>query len=156
MSTAHSLYDTDFYDWTQIQAKILSEGRIQNLDIENLIEEIESMGRGEQRELENRLEVLLMHLLKWRYQPERRSVSWELTIKKQRNRIARHLKKNPSLQSKIEETQADAYEDAVFGTSRKTQLHIKAFPEQCPWTVGEVMDSDFWPDLPKISNSLTA
>jgi len=149
MTVANSLYDTDFYGWTQSQAQALREGKLQHLDIENLIEEIESMGKSEQRELESRLKVLLMHLLKWCFQPERRSVSWELTIKDQRNQIGRHLRKNPSLQSKIEEAQIDAYEDAVFAAANKTQLHIKAFPPLCPWTFEEIMAADFWPEAPQ-------
>jgi len=156
MTVSNRLYDTDFYGWTQSQAQALREGKLQHLDINNLIEEIESMGKSEQRELESRLKVLLMHLLKWCFQPERRSISWELTIKDQRNQIARHLRKNPSLQSKIEEAQADAYEDAIFAAANETKLHIKAFPEQCPWTFEEIMAEDFWPDPPQTSSTPTS
>jgi len=148
-TSANQLYENDFYGWTQRQANALREGKIQELDIENLIEEIESMGKSEQRELRSRLEILLMHLLKWRFQFERRSVSWELSIKEQRSRIEEHLSENPSLQSKIPETYASAYRYATFGASQETQLHIKAFPAQCPWAFEEVMDADFWPDPPE-------
>jgi len=98
------LYDTDFYGWTQQQADALRTGNLAGVDLDNLIEEIESMGRSEKRELESRIEVLLMHLLKWRYQWGLRSRSWQLTIEDQRDRIAKHLRENPSLKSKIEGT----------------------------------------------------
>jgi len=149
MTVATRLYDRDFYGWTQAQAQALREGKLQYLDIENLIEEVESMGKSEQRELESRLEVLLMHLLKWCYQSERRTVSWELTIKEQRLRIEEHLSKNPSLKSKIDATNISSYRYATFGAAKDTRLHISRFPSQCPWTFEEIMAADFWPDPPQ-------
>ena len=98
-------YDTDFYSWTQQQANLLKTGRFLDADLENIIEEIESMGRSEKRELESRLTVLLQHLLKWQYQPERRGKSWELTIRNQRRAIALHLKKVPSLKPNLNDSE---------------------------------------------------
>lgn len=92
-----TLYETDFYAWTQQQAAYLRQGKFELLDLENLSEEIESLGRQEKRELRSHLEVLLAHLLKGHYQPEQRSKSWIYTIREQRRRIERHLKENPSL-----------------------------------------------------------
>ncbi|MDX2256257.1 MAG: DUF29 domain-containing protein [Pseudanabaenaceae cyanobacterium bins.39] len=85
------LYDTDFYAWTLEQSRLLQSGELKGLDIENLVEEIESLGRQERRELENRLGVLIGHLLKWVYQPEKRSKSWQVTIWVQLQQIQRHI-----------------------------------------------------------------
>src|SRR5689334_13690461 len=98
MSTKNAtLYDTDFYAWTAEQAALLRAGRLSEADVENIAEEIESMGRSERRELVNRLTVLFVHLLKWRHQPGLRPRSWALTIEQQRIQLGRHLDHNPSL-----------------------------------------------------------
>jgi len=120
-------------------------GNFASLDLDQLIDEIESMGKSEQRELENRLEVLLMHLLKWQYQPNFRSKSWQLTIKEQRKRIIRHLAKNPSLHNFAAEIYQETYEYAVLAASRETGMDEASFAPQCPWTFGQALDADFWP-----------
>ena len=97
MSAKTTLYDRDFFAWSLEQVKLLRAGKLAEADIEHIAEEIETMGRTEKRELISRLSVLLLHLLKWRYQPERRSPSWEASIRVQRNRLADHLDDNPSL-----------------------------------------------------------
>jgi len=96
-------YESDFYAWTQNQAQILRDRQWQLIDVEHLAEEIEDMGRAEKRKLESRLEVLLMHLLKWQFQDDNRSRSWQLTIKEQRLGLQRHLKQNPSLKTLVPE-----------------------------------------------------
>jgi len=147
MSTATAqLYETDFYGWIQNQADSLRARNLSNIDYDNLIEEIESMGKSQQRALESRLEVLLMHLLKWQFQPALRGASWMFTIKEQRRRLVDHLKKNPSLKSKIPEAQEIAYSYAVFGASRETGMDESSFPPECPWTFERAMSPDFWPD----------
>jgi len=147
MSTASSrLYETDFYGWIQHQAGILRAGNFASLDLDNLIEEIEDMGKNRQRALESRLEILLMHLLKWQYQPKRRGGSWEFTIKEQRKRIASLLRKNPSLSSVLAEAFEEAYGFAVPAAARETGIDESGFPAQCPWTFGQVMEPDFWPE----------
>ncbi len=123
-------YDHDFYAWTQEQAQLLRTGKLQLIDIQHLAEEIEDMGRAEKRELESRLEVLLMHLLKWQFQPSKRSRSWKLTIKEQRLRLQKHLKQNLSLKASIAEVFDDAYQLAVVSAEKETGLDI--FPEICP------------------------
>lgn len=140
------LYDRDFYGWANEQAALLRAGNLTAADIEHIAEEIESMGRGEQQQLENRLAVLLLHLLKWQFQPNLRGNSWRLTVKEQRARIIRHLRKNPSLQSVLNETLADAYSDALIGAERETGLAETAFPAVCPWTFEQIIDQAFWPD----------
>jgi len=139
-------YDFDFYGWTQQQADLIRAGELARLDLDNILEEIESMGRSEQRGLGNRLEVLLAHLLKWKYQPDFRGGSWQFTIEEQRRRIARLLKKNPSLKSELPETLEEAYDDAIRFAAKETGLARSTFPAQCPWAFEEFMDDGFWPD----------
>jgi len=141
-----TLYDRDFYAWANEQAALLRAGLLSAADIEHIAEEIESMGRSEQQQLESRLTVLLLHLLKWRFQPNLRGNSWRLTVKEQRSRITRHLRKNPSLQAVLEETIADAYSDAIIEAERETGLSDSTFPAACPWTFPQIMDGDFWPE----------
>ncbi len=145
MSTL-SLYDKDFYAWTQEQARLIKNKEVDKLDLMHLLEEVESMGVSEVRELESRLEVLLTHLLKWKYQPNLQSKSWQLTIKEQRNRIKRRIKKMPSLQVALPDTFNDSYEDAIYTAARETGLSEKTFPQQCEWTIDEVLSDDFFPN----------
>lgn len=107
-----NLYEQDFYLWTQTIAHQLKENNFNEIDIPNLIEEIESMGRSEKRELKNRLIVLLMHLLKWQYQPEKRSESWRSTISEQRICIETLLEDSPSLQPLLAEVFEDCYQSS--------------------------------------------
>jgi hypothetical protein len=137
-------YEQDFYAWTQEQTLLLRAGQRQLIDIQNLAEEVEDMGRAEKRELESRLEVLLMHLLKWQFQPSLRSRSWQLTIKEQRLRLQRHLKQNPSLKSAIPDLFADVYQLAVLAAERETSLDI--FPDVCPYDFEQVMTEAFLPE----------
>lgn len=141
-----SLYDSDFYAWANEQASLLRAGKLSAADIENIAEEIESMGKTEQRELENRLAILLQHLLKWHYQPERRSKSWAATIKVQRRDLTRHLKRNPSLKANLDETIDDAYGDAMLLAVGETDLPESTFPVACPWPFERIMDAEFWPE----------
>jgi hypothetical protein len=139
-------YDSDFYGWTQEQADLLRAGNLNQLDTQNLLEEIESMGRSERRELESRLEILLSHLLKWKYQAGRRSRSWTLTIIGQRQKVSRCLKESPSLKHKLSESLAGAYSDAIIAAERETQISRNVFPDTCPWTFEQVMDNEFFPE----------
>jgi len=146
MGTASArLYDTDFYGWTQQQADTLRAGNFASLDLDNLIEEIEDMGKRQKQELRSKLTVLLAHLLKWRYQPGFRGSSWQATIKEQRIRITDHMMENPSLQSALPETYEKAYRYAVLAAVKETGMDEAAFPAQCPWTFDQAMDDSFWP-----------
>ncbi|EAQ5873903.1 DUF29 domain-containing protein [Salmonella enterica] len=138
-------YDNDFYGWTQEQADLIRAGRTEDLDLKNLLEEIEAMGRSERRELESRLQVLFMHLLKWQFQSERQGRSWQLTIEEQRLRALKVLSENPSLKSKLSEIIADAYKLAVINAERETNIRRSVFPETCPWTFEQAVDASFWP-----------
>jgi len=150
-TTSARLYETDFYGWIQQQTRVLKAGNFASLDLENLIEEIESMGKSHQRALESRLEVLLLHLLKWQFQPGRVTPSWQYTIKEQRKRIADHLRKNPSLKSRVPEAFETAYSYAIMAAAEETGIEESAFPTQCPWSVEQVLEPDFWPALKTVS-----
>jgi hypothetical protein len=139
-------YEQDFYSWTQEQAKLLRSGQLDCLDIPNLIEEIETMGRSEKRELESRLTVLLLHLLKWKYQEIRRSRSWQLSIDEQRIKFEETLEENPGLKPKLDELLKRAYRLAVIQASRETNLSKNIFPEQCPWELNQLIKEDYYPD----------
>ncbi len=145
MNTA-SIKQQDFFAWTQQQAGLLRAKEFNKIDLEHLIEEIESMGNSELRELESRLTVLLMHLLKWQYQPNLQTRSWVLTIKEQRRRIAKRLQQSPSLKSKLQEVISDAYELARGDAADETGLPESGFPENCPWEYTQFIDMDFWPE----------
>jgi len=139
-------YDADYARWCAEQGALLREGRAEAVDTANLAEEIETLGRSEQRELENRLNVLLVHLLKWRYQPERRSASWRGTIVEQRNRIARRLSESPSLQAYPASILPEEYESARLIAAGETGLNEAVFPVICPFVINEVLDKAFYPD----------
>jgi hypothetical protein len=119
---ANALYESDFYGWTELQANVLANRQVEALDWQNLREEIISLGKQEYRELVSRLTVLVGHLLKWEYQPDKRSRSWFLTIREQRRAIRRHLQGNPSLKSRIPTALSDAFEAGVDLALRDTDL----------------------------------
>jgi ribosomal protein L29 len=138
-------YEQDLVAWANEQARLLRAGRFDQLDLEHLAEEIEDVGKSEQRELANRMAILLAHLLKWQMQPERRGSSWTITIRNQRRAIARALEETPSLKGKL----ADArWWDAVWGDAADLaarEAGLSEFAENCPWTVDEVMDLEWMP-----------
>ncbi len=139
-------YEKDFYSWTQEQAELLKNGRFSDLDIANLIEEVESMGRSEKRELESRLTILLLHLLKWKYQDVRRGRSWQLSIDEQRIQFEETLNENPGLKPQLDEIVKKAYKLAVIKAARETKISKSIFPENCPWTLAQFIEDGFYPD----------
>ena len=145
MPQASRLYDQDFYAWANEQAELLRAGNLSAADIEHIAEEIESMGKTEKRELVSRLTVLLLHLLKWRYQPNLQGPSWRTTIVNQRFDIVDHLDDNPSLKSLLAEAMTRAYRKAIRDAGLETGLPEATFPTTCPWTFEQIMDETFWP-----------
>ena len=139
------LYETDFYAWTQQQSELLKKQAWEHVDIANLIEEIESLWRQERRELRNRLEVLLAHLLKWQYQPDRRGKSWFSTIREQRRKVNKVLQENPSLKPYFSEGIAEAYESAKDLAVRETNLDYENFPETCLYTTEQIL-AEYFPN----------
>jgi hypothetical protein len=117
-----------------------SIGQFEQVDWENVAEEIESLGRSEKRELKSRLEVLLQHLLKWEFQPERRGASWEMTINEQRDRIEDLLADSPSLKPYLETILAEAYRRACRAASLETAIELENFPVECPYSIGQILD----------------
>jgi uncharacterized membrane-anchored protein YjiN (DUF445 family) len=140
-----TLYDQDFYAWTNEQAQLLRSGKLSEADIEHIAEEIETMGKTEKRELVSRLTVLLLHLLKWQYQPNRRGSSWETSIANTRDDLVDHLADNPSLRAQLNTTIAAAYRRAHREAVNETGLEKSIFPSACPWSFEQMMDENFWP-----------
>lgn len=140
-----SLYETDFYAWTQEQASLLRKQCWSQLDLLNLIEEIESLGKQQRQELRNRLSVLIGHLLKWEYQSSNRSRSWLATIRVQRRDTLRLLKDNPSLKPYLEDALAEAYENGRDLAMGETDLPEQTFPVECPYSLTEILDDRFYP-----------
>jgi hypothetical protein len=140
-----SLYDQDFYAWSREQAELLRAGKLVQADLEHIAEEIESMGRTEKRELVSRLTILLLHLLKWRHQPEVRGDSWRLSIANARDEIADLLDDNPSLKAQLASIMASAYRYARRKAAVETGLAEELFPVDCPWAFEQAKDATFWP-----------
>ncbi len=145
MSTIN-LYDIDFYAWTQEQAKLIKNKNFEKLDLTHLLEEIESMGNQNKTELRNRLSILLMHLLKWKYQSELKGKSWFLTIVQQRSDISDLISDNPSLKHFLPELFNKAYQKAVIFASAETGIKKNAFPKESEWTIQQTLDEEFFPN----------
>jgi len=141
-----TLYDRDFYQWTQENAQLLREGRLSEIDLENLIEELEAMGRSEKRAFVSRLAVLIAHLLKWKYQPKIRSQSWQYTIMEQREKVNDLLEDNPSFKQSMDTMFSKAYKGAVLIILKETPLDKSDIPASCPYAFEQIMDNDFLPE----------
>lgn len=136
-----NLYDTDFYAWTHEQYEFIKNNKFDKLDIDNLLDEVEGMAKNVHNELYSRLKVLLMHLLKFKYQPNLRSRSWKLTIKTQRLELKILIKKNPSLKHELNEIIIDAYQSAILKAANETGLDEDIFPQECEWTVDQILNN---------------
>jgi len=143
-----SLYETDFFAWTQAQAELLRHQQWNQLDLPNLIEEIESLGRQQRQELRNRLSILIGDLLKWQYQPQMRTRSWLATIRIQRIDIQDLVVDNPSLQPYLEGTVQQAYSKGVALAVAETNLPFTTFPQDCSYSIEEILSDRFYPGLP--------
>ncbi len=144
--TNSELYEQDFYLWIETTAKQLKEGRFSEVDLANLVEEIESMGRSEKHALQSNLVVLLMHLLKYKYQQEKRSNSWKGTIREHRRRLRITFKDSPSLKPYFQEVFTECYQDARKQASDETGLSLDTFPIDSPFTADECLNQEFLPD----------
>ncbi len=140
-----SNYERDFYQWTCDQADLLRSGRLAALDVEHLVEELESMGARERRELTNRLKVLIAHLLKWQCQPQQRSRSWDATILEQRLSLQDLLDDNPSLRPILDDQLRRAYRLGRLLAIKEADLEETSFPIECPYSVAEVLDEGYYP-----------
>lgn len=141
-----SKYEEDFCEWAALNAIALQEKRFNDVDCKNLIEELRLMGASERRALISSLTQLLLHLLKWQFQPNYRGVSWKVSIIKQRRLTSRILRDNPSLKSKISHYLKEALDDARLSASLETGLNIKTFSTECPYTFEQIMCDEFYPE----------
>ncbi|KAG0190439.1 hypothetical protein DFQ28_002011 [Apophysomyces sp. BC1034] len=141
-------YEKDVVAWANEQAALLRAGTLSALDIEHIAEEIEDVGKSEQRELASRMAALLSHLLKWRYQPALRSMSWRAALKTQRERIEIRLRKTPSLKPMLTDPDwiADMWADARDSATKETGIEYALFPEACPWSMEQALDPTFFPE----------
>ncbi len=148
-------YEKDIVAWANEQARLLRMGHFDKLDIGHIAEEIEDVGKSEQRELANRMALLLAHLLKWQYQPELQGASWRRTINEQRKGINKRLAKSPGLQPVLtdEDWQSEIWVDAVVQAASETGL--ADFPESCPWSLrAEVLQDEWLPGKEKDPHKL--
>lgn len=145
-SDRQTLYRTDYFKWLETTAKQLRDRDLHHLDWENLIEEIEDTGRSERRSLESNLIVVLLDLLKWQYQPQNRSGSWESSIIEHRRRIKKAIQESPSLRPYLESILAESYIEAVKQAKAETGLSIYHFPTDCPYNLIVVIDDSFLPE----------
>jgi hypothetical protein len=145
-------YDTDFYAWTQAQAQALQAKDWPTLDVDHLAEEIADLGSNHRYAIESQLERLLLHLLKWRYDPAREPRRlWRLSIRHARREIAKRLADSPSLRKHPGRYLTTAYRHAREDAADETGLTMATFPEACPWTVAQVLDENFWEEGEAVS-----
>jgi hypothetical protein len=138
-------YHTDFYAWAQAQAAALRAKDWAALDIAHLAEEVDELRKTERRRVRSQLRLILSHLLKWRYQPERRTESWRSTIANGRVLVQEDLDDLPTLAGELDELAAKAYPRARHDAAQETSLPLATFPEACPWAITQVLDAKFWP-----------
>lgn len=139
-------YERDYYAWLGANADLLRRGQLADIDAEHIAEELETMGRREKRELTSRLTVLLVHLLKWQYQPARRSKSWRTTILLQRGDLSELLEESPSLRGDLATLISRAYTRARLLAEGETGLDKTVFPDRCPYSFEDIVNQEFLPD----------
>lgn len=140
-------YETDFYLWTQQQADLLRQGQFNrvDLDLENIAEEIESMGKRDRRSVSSYLQNVLLHLLKWRYQPEGRGASWRMSIRNGRYQVRRLISESPSLKPQLLAILQEEYPLVRENAADESGLPLTTFPEESPFTVEQITEN-YWPD----------
>lgn len=139
-------YNKDFYSWVKITAKLLREKRFDEIDLDNLIDEVETLGRSERKAVKSNLKVLLMHLLKYKYQPEKRFKSWLVTIKEHRQRLQDDLKDSPSLKPYFQENFTETYQQARELAALETDLPLEIFPLESPFVPEQTLDYNYLPE----------
>jgi hypothetical protein len=137
-----SPYDTDYVAWLNEQAQHLRAGRVHALDVENVAEDLEGLMRSQRQQLENRLEVLIRHLLKWDHQPDQRSNRWRATVAEQRGRIRRLLRDSPSLKPWLLDAAREVYPEAVEQAAIETLLEASAFPSSLPYSTEQIFERE--------------
>jgi Domain of unknown function DUF29 len=140
------LYERDFSLWVEQQARLLRQGTLDRLDVVNLVEEIEDLGIGAKKAVKSNLVIVLLHLLKYRFQPRRRSRSWQASIVKHRQRLRDDFRSSPSLRSYARDVLEQAYADARARALAETGLPVQGFPTEPPFTLEQVLDPKYLPD----------
>jgi len=140
------LYDQDLSAWAAHNANLLRAGKFSELDIGHLIEELNDMGKSEKRALESYVQNLLMHLLKWQFQPAKRTTSWRQSIKNSRRSMFKILRDNPSLQPLLTQICQEEYPDALGNAAAETSLPENSFPVQCPYSLTQLQTQDWLPE----------
>jgi Domain of unknown function DUF29 len=138
--------EDDFYAWCFEQAELLRQKRFSEADLPNVIEELESMGREQRSALKSSYRILIVHLLKWQFQPSRRARSWELTIVRERNNIADREEDNRTLRNEAASIVDEVYRRAARQAARETKVPIATFPADCPYTLDQLRDPDWMPE----------
>ncbi len=138
-------YEQDLYAWLTGNAQLLRQGRLSEIDVEHIAEELEDMGKSERRAIESYLGVLILHLLKWHYQPSLRGPRWQQSIDNARDEIDRRLQDSPSLRPRLSELIAARYGNVRKNAMRETGLPLQTFPETCPFSIAQLLDEEFWP-----------
>jgi hypothetical protein len=141
-----SLYERDFHLWLEQQAELLREGRLSELDVANLLEEIESMGRKDKKAIQSNLVIVMAHLLKYQFQADQRSSGWRGSIVEHRRRLRYDLAESPSLRGHAVAAFEEAYADAREQASAEAGLPVETFPERSPYTLEQALDPRFWPE----------
>lgn len=138
-------YDEDFHAWAKLNAELMRQGKLSEVDAEHIAEELENMGKSQKRELVSRVAVLLAHLLKWQFQPDRRSDSWVSTIVTQRTEIMLLLDDSPSLRHDMDSSIEKGYRFARDRAARETGIGKDAIPVSCPYSFEQMVNEEFWP-----------
>jgi hypothetical protein len=145
MNNLAEIYENDFHAWIHAHIELLKAGKNHEIDTAHLIEELEDMGKSNLHELESRFMILIAHLLKWQFQPDKQSSSWLGSIDEQRIRLNRLLKKTPSLKRDISTAIEDAYPDALKLAIKETKLSPTIFPLSCPYSIEQLLNENFYP-----------
>lgn len=139
------LYDRDFALWIAETLQNLEQGSFEQLDLENLMAEIEDMGKSQKHALESNLAIVLLHLLKWQYQPEKRSNSWKFSLREHRQHLQKTFRDSPSLKNYYLQVLAECYQDSRELAADETGLDVMVFPIEIPFTPEQILDSEFLP-----------
>jgi hypothetical protein len=140
-----NLYNRDYYLWLEHTAQLIKEGKFSEVDVANLVEEIEDMGRSEKRAVKSNLVILLLHLLKYKYQPAKKTNSWKASIREHRRRLRDDFQVSPSLKRYFEEVFDECYQDAREQAADETGLPKDTFPTESPFTPPETLNPDYLP-----------
>ena len=145
-SSEPALYDRDYLAWVETTLQRLKQKDYDSVDWDNLIEEISDMSRSEKRRLTGNLIIVLLHLLKWQYQFDRRSRSWESSIAEHRRRLIEALDTSPSLNLFMKEALPNAYANSTKQAAIETGLSRQTFPVNCPYEIAQILDDKFLPE----------